>query len=165
LIGHWNLYSVAFDALIVAQRVAGLHLTGKDSAAVPVNYLAQSSALNPLALIVEDDNTLAAIYAEALRQAHFKSVIVLDGAVALAQVKAFAPALIILDLHLPHVSGVDILRQIRQDEQLTKMHVVVTTADPVQAATVEDEADLVLIKPVSLRQLRDLARRIRSTLA
>jgi DNA-binding response OmpR family regulator len=132
---------------------------------VTVNDLAQSTPLNPLALIVEDDRSLATLYAEALRQVHFNSVIALDGAVALAQVKALAPALIILDLHLPHISGIDILRQIRQDAALSATHVIVTTADAARAATVQDEADLVLIKPISVVQLRDLARRIRSTLA
>jgi DNA-binding response OmpR family regulator len=160
LIEHVDLYSAAFNALITANRVAG-----KDSSAVPVNHLDQSSALNPLALIIEDDNALAALFAETLRQVHFKSVIVSDGAAAVAQVKALGPALIILDLHLPHVAGDEILREIRQDEQLAKAHVVVTTADAVGAAAVQDQADLVMIKPVSLRQLRDLARRIRSTLA
>jgi DNA-binding response OmpR family regulator len=130
-----------------------------------MNNFAQSSALNPLALIVEDDDALAAIYQETLRQVHFKSVVVSDGAVALAQVKALAPALIILDLHLPHISGIDILRQIRQDASLAKIHVIVTTADSVRAATVQDQADLVMVKPISVVQLRDIARRIRSTLA
>ncbi len=125
----------------------------------------QSTTLNPLALIIEDDDKLSAIYAEALRQAHFKTVIVSDGAAALAQVTALRPALIILDLHLPFVSGDEILHLIRQDKNLAGMHVIVTTADAVQAAAVQDEADLILIKPVSVLQLRDLARRIRSTLA
>ncbi len=125
----------------------------------------QSTTLNPLALIIEDDDKLSAIYAEALRQAHFKTVIVSDGAAALAQVTALRPALIILDLHLPLVSGDKILHHIRQDANLAKTHVIVTTADAVQAAAVQAEADLILIKPVSVLQLRDLAQRIRSTLA
>ena len=125
----------------------------------------QSTRLNPLALIIEDDDKLALIYVEALRQAHFKTVVVSDGATALTQVMALAPVLIILDLHLPHVSGKEILRQIRQDENLAQAHVIITTADAVQAATVQSEADLILIKPVSFIQLRDLARQIRSTLA
>ena len=134
-------------------------------AAVSENDLPQSAALNPVALIIEDDDTLAAMYAEALRQVHFKVVIVSDGAAAMAQVKGLAPALIILDLHLPYVAGDEILRQIRRDEQLAQTHVIVTTADSVRAAAVQNDADLVLIKPISLRQLRDLARQIRSTLA
>jgi two-component system cell cycle response regulator DivK len=159
------LYSAAFDVLIALHCAANCRLAGKDLRAVPVNNLYQSTPLNPLALIVEDDDALAAIYQEALRQVHFKSIVVSDGAVAMTQVQALAPALVILDLHLPHVSGIDILRQIRQDPALASIHVIVTTADSVRAATVQDQADLVMIKPVSVVQLRDIARRIRSTMA
>jgi two-component system cell cycle response regulator DivK len=160
-----RLCSAAFDALITPAVRPASGRSGKDDGTVKASSSTQSAALNPLALIIEDDDKLSAIYAEALRQTHFKTVIVSDGAAALAQVTALRPALIILDLHLPHVSGRKILHQIRQDENLAKAHVIVTTADAVRAATVQDEADLVLIKPVSLIQLRDLTRRIRSTLA
>jgi DNA-binding response OmpR family regulator len=129
------------------------------------NHVTPTTTPDPLALIIEDDDKLSAIYAEALRQANFETVIISDGAAALAQMRVLAPALIILDLHLPHTAGDEILRQIRQDEKLTRAHVVVTTADAVRAATVQDQADLVMIKPISVLQLRDLARRIRSTLA
>ena len=124
-----------------------------------------SAALNPVALIIEDDDKLALIYAEALRRAQFEAVVISDGAVALAQAAALSPALIILDLHLPHISGLQILEELRQDEQLAKTHVIVTTADALQAANVRDKVDLTLIKPVSFLQLRDEAQRIRDTLA
>ncbi len=124
-----------------------------------------SAALNPVALIIEDDDKLALIYAEALRRAQFEAVVVSDGAIALAQAAALSPALIILDLHLPHISGIQILHDLRQDERLAKTHVIVTTADALQAANVRDKADLTLIKPVSFLQLRDEALRIRGTLA
>ena len=123
-----------------------------------------SAAHNPVALIIEDDDKLALIYAEALRRAQFEAVVISDGAVALAQAAALSPALIILDLHLPHISGLQILQELRQDERLAKTHVIVTTADALQAANVRDKVDLTLIKPVSFLQLRDEAQRIRATL-
>ncbi len=137
----------------------------KDGGTVLESNFPQPETHNPLALIIEDDDKLSLIYAEALRRTHFEPVVVSDRGIALTQVMALRPALIILDLHLPHVSGIDILRQIRQDATLAQAHVIVTTADAVQAAVVEAQADLVLIKPISVVQLRDLARRIRSTLA
>jgi CheY-like chemotaxis protein len=164
LIGHADLCSAAFDALIALPCAAGLGPVEKDSGTVQANDLIDPAVLDPLALIIEDDDKLSALYAEALRQAQFRTAIVSDGAAALAQVTALAPALIILDLHLPHVSGDEILRKIRQDENLAKLHVIVTTADAARA-TMQDRADLILIKPISVLQLRDLARRIRSTLA
>ena len=124
-----------------------------------------SATSDPVALVIEDDDKLSLIYAEALRQAHFKPVAVPDGADAVAQITALLPALIILDLHLPHVSGDKILQQIRQDEALATIHVIIITADAVQAEAMQDKADLILTKPISVLQLRDLARRIRSTLA
>lgn len=142
-----------------------LRVRWKITDTVPASNLFPSTPPNPPALIVEDDDKLSLLYAEALRQAQFEAVVVMDGAAALAQVMALAPALIILDLHLPHVSGDKILRQIRQAKDLTGTRVIVITAAAEHAAAVQDEADLVLIKPVSVVQLRDLARRIRSTLA
>jgi two-component system cell cycle response regulator DivK len=123
-----------------------------------------SATSDPVALVIEDDDKLSLLYAEALRQAHFKPVVVLDGADAVAQITARVPALIILDLHLPHVSGSQILQQIRQDGTLATIHLIIITADAVQAEAMQDEADLILVKPISILQLRDLARRIRSTL-
>ena len=62
-----------------------------------------------------------------------------------------------LDLHLPHVSGPDILRHIRVDARLTETRVIVATAHARIAESIRREADLVLLKPISFSQLRDLA--------
>ena len=60
---------------------------------------------NPFALIVEDDIKLATVFAEALRIAEFETEIVLDGQAALNRLAATTPAVVVLDLHLPRVSG------------------------------------------------------------
>lgn len=52
------------------------------------------------------------------------------------------------------------MRQIREDKQLSNTRVIIVTADPQLANTVSEMADLVLIKPVSFTQLRDLAKRM-----
>ena len=71
------------------------------------------------------------------------------------------PAMVILDLHLPLISGQRLLSQIRSEDSLTETKVIVITADAALAETVQAEADLVLLKPVSFQQLRDLATRLR----
>ncbi|MBI1881109.1 MAG: response regulator transcription factor [Chloroflexi bacterium] len=116
---------------------------------------------NPLALIIEDDPNLATIFAEALRMAEFETEIAQDGQAALAQLAATTPTLVILDLHLPYVSGQTILQQIRADERLAKTRVLLATADALRAESLRGEADLVLLKPISPHQLRDLAKRLR----
>jgi DNA-binding response OmpR family regulator len=116
---------------------------------------------NPVALIIEDDLNLATIYAEALRMAEFETEIVHDGQTALARLTAITPTMVILDLHLPYVSGQTILQQIRADERLAKTRVLLATADSLKAENLQGEADLVLLKPISFHQLRDLAKRLR----
>ena len=66
-----------------------------------------------------------------------------------------------LDLYLPHASGDDILHLIRSEARLAQTRVIVATADPLMADSLQAEADLVLIKPISFSQLRDLAVRLR----
>jgi CheY-like chemotaxis protein len=115
------------------------------------------------ALIIEDDSDLALIFAEALQAAGFDTGIVRHGDHALARLAVAAPDIVVLDLHLPHVSGADILRQIRTDERLAHTRVIVATADPRMADMLQDQPDLVLLKPISFSQLRDLAARLAST--
>ena len=69
-------------------------------------------------------------------------------------------SVVVLDLHLPHVNGLDILAKIRGDERLKDAKVIISTADPRMSDMAED-ADFVLIKPISFAQLRDLSKRLR----
>ena len=120
-------------------------------------------SLSPLAMIIEDDEKLSAIYTEAVKQAGFTTRVIYDGNEAIKELEVFQPRLVILDLHLPHVSGAMILKAIREDQRFRKTKVIITTADTITAQTLEQEGDLVLIKPVSFTQLRDLAYRIVKT--
>lgn len=63
-------------------------------------------------------------------------------------------------MHLPNVSGNILLKQIRADERLKKTRVVVATADAQMGESLRGEADLVLIKPITFTQLRDLSFRL-----
>jgi DNA-binding response OmpR family regulator len=119
---------------------------------------------NPLALIVEDDEKLSMIFAQAMKMADFDTQIVRDGEEAQAALNCVDPAVVVLDLHLPVVSGDKILAFIRNEPRLAKTKVIIATADPAMANLVEEQSDLVLIKPVSFTQLRDLAERIRYTI-
>ncbi|MFB0535650.1 MAG: response regulator [Anaerolineae bacterium] len=119
----------------------------------------------PFALIIEDDYDASLIFAEALQAAGFETEIIRSGDTALARLAATTPDAVVLDLHMPHVSGVDIMEQIRADERLAETQVIVATADPRLADTLQDDADLVLIKPISFSQLRDLAARLGSVIS
>lgn len=115
----------------------------------------------PYALIIEDNQDLANIFALALQGAKFETEIILDGQTALERLAEITPDLVLLDLHLPHVPGKKILRHIRADERLSETLVVVVTADAQLAQELDMQTDVTLLKPVSPSQLRTLALRLR----
>lgn len=118
--------------------------------------------MSKLALIIEDDEDLASIFAEALRGIGYEVELVADGRVAQERLKTGTPPfLILLDMHLPHVSGGDLLTNIiKVDERLSKAMIIITTADARMGDTYGDQVDFVLIKPISFVQLRDLTSRL-----
>ena len=111
---------------------------------------------NPLALIVEDEYDLSIIFSEAVQAAGFKTEIVRAGDVAIERLKAITPNIVVLDLLLPQIKGSDILQHIRAVPRLKEVPVIIVTAHPRMADTLRDDAHLVLVKPVSFIQLRDL---------
>jgi CheY-like chemotaxis protein len=119
--------------------------------------------MKELALIIEDDEDLASIFAEALRGIGYEVELVADGRVAQERLKSGAPPfLILLDMHLPHVSGGDLLTKvIKADERFSKTMVIITTADARMGDTYGDLVDFVMIKPISFVQLRDLTARLK----
>jgi CheY-like chemotaxis protein len=117
-------------------------------------------APGPLALIIEDDERLATIFTEAVRQAGFTTRTIRRGDEAMQLLGSLEPSLVILDLHLPQVSGETILQALRQDKRLGSTRVVLATADAELAKIIEDDCDFVLVKPISFTQLRDLASRL-----
>ena len=118
---------------------------------------------NPLAFVIEDDEAHLELFCEALQKARFEVEIFRDGQTALSRLTATTPTLVLLDLHLPHVSGADILSYIRSDPRLKNTRVVLASADPQMASLLREKADLVLIKPISYFQLRELAARLRAS--
>lgn len=115
---------------------------------------------NLFALIVEDETDLAIIFSKALQEAGFETQIVRAGDTALMWLSSTMPQIVVLDLHLPRVSGEEVLEQIRADERLSTTKVIIATADPRMAETLQEKADLVLLKPIGFSQLRDLASRL-----
>ena len=113
------------------------------------------------ALIIEDDPKLNEIIALTL-QSDFEIETCTDGKTGLLRLSETIPHIVILDLNLPGVSGKEILNKIRTDERLSKTRVILTTADERQAETMTDDVDIVLLKPVSPVQLRELALRLKS---
>jgi CheY-like chemotaxis protein len=115
----------------------------------------------PLAYIVEDNVDSVTIFRGALELAQYEVEVAYDGAVAQKYLDEIVPDLIILDLHIPNVSGDILLQQIRSDERLKNTRVFLATADANMASQLRDQVELVLLKPIGFSQLKELAERFR----
>lgn len=113
-----------------------------------------------LAFVIEDDYDASVIFAKAMEMIGFQTQSIYSGNEALEKLAASVPAIIVLDLHLPNVVGADILRTVRADSRFDETRIIVATADPRSAELIQDLADLVLIKPTTFSQVRDLAARL-----
>ena len=115
----------------------------------------------PLALIIEDHQDQNLVFTEALRQAGYKPESIMDGNVAQKRLNEVVPFIVILDLNLPNIQGKSLLSQIRNDERLSDIIVILATADSRQAEELSSQADIVLLKPISYAQLSILASRFK----
>lgn len=80
-----------------------------------------------LVLIVEDDTFLAGIYQKAFSRAKFKVSLAYNGREALDWLNANMPDLVILDIILPRINGLTVLKKIRQNPKLISLPVMVLT--------------------------------------
>ncbi|MEM7344388.1 MAG: response regulator [Chloroflexota bacterium] len=100
-------------------------------------------------LIIEDDLALAEIFSTILQYSGFDTEVISDGQVAMDRLENTSPDLVILDLHLPNVTGPLILEYIRGNEYLDQTKVIIATADLVLVQDVQSQADALLTKPIS----------------
>lgn len=117
--------------------------------------------MKPLALVIEDSEDVAIVFHTAMERAGFESEIISDGAVALERLAEIVPDLVILDLHLPGVSGEQILKFIRSDSRLEEIKVIVATADANWAEKLASTSTISMLKPISFTQLRQIAERLK----
>ena len=79
-------------------------------------------------LIVEDNALNIKLFCDLLAAHGHQPEAVTDSRNALDAARQFAPDLVITDIQLPHVSGLDLIRMIRKDEQLASVPIMAVTA-------------------------------------
>ena len=114
----------------------------------------------PTAVIVEDHADQALVFESAVTLGGFTTYQINNGKEASDYLKRNVPDMVILDMHLPDMSGDQILKQIRADERLAQTKVIVATADAHLGDRVKGMADIVLLKPVSFTQMKDLPKKV-----
>jgi DNA-binding response OmpR family regulator len=107
-------------------------------------------------LVADDDGDIRDLVVFKLTQAGYDVEAVQDGAAALQSIEASPPRLAILDVMMPGLSGIDVLRKVRADERLKDLEVILLTAKSrdidVDAGFATGASDYV-IKPFSPREL------------
>jgi two-component system phosphate regulon response regulator PhoB len=107
-------------------------------------------------LIIEDESDLASLLRWNLEKAGHAVELAETGAAGLARAKELEPTLVLLDLMLPDVSGLDVLRALRAEPRLRDTLVVMVTARGEEEDRVrgfEVGADDYVVKPFSVREL------------
>jgi CheY-like chemotaxis protein len=113
-------------------------------------------------LIVEDEADAAELFAEMMRVSGFRVLKTSSSTPALSVIATEKPDLVILDIMMPDVSGLDILRQMRRDPGLDRIPVVVVSAKSMPADIrngMEAGASTYLTKPVGFVELREAVER------
>lgn len=112
-------------------------------------------------LIVEDNVDLQEIFQRAFEQYAYTIHVVADGAQALAFLAHALPDVMVLDINMPKVSGLDVLTQARNIQGDHHIHIIVVTGNYLaEHSPASKLADLFLVKPVSVRELVKLAERL-----
>jgi two-component system, cell cycle response regulator DivK len=79
-------------------------------------------------MIVEDNELNLKLFTDLLRAHQFTVEGVKDGRLALEQAKMFAPDMVIMDIQLPHVSGLELIEAMQKDAVLAAIPVLAVTA-------------------------------------
>jgi two-component system response regulator RegX3 len=108
---------------------------------------------SPRILIVEDEGSLADSVRYNLEREGYTVALARDGRDAMEQFRTFAPGLVILDLMLPEVSGLDVCRAIRAESDVPIIMVTAKDSEADKVAGLELGADDYVTKPFSVREL------------
>ena len=109
-------------------------------------------------LIIEDEEDAADLFAEMMRVSGFRVLKTSKSAPAMSMMTADKPDIVLLDIMMPEISGLDILRQMRRDPNLANIPVIVVTAKSMPADIkngMEAGASTYLTKPVGFQELKD----------
>lgn len=113
-------------------------------------------------LIIEDEEDAADMFAEMMRVSGYRVLKTSSSTPALTMMTTERPDVVILDIMMPEISGLDILRQMRRDPALANIPVVVVSATSMPADIkhgMEAGASMYLSKPVGFTELKEAIER------
>lgn len=107
----------------------------------------------PLVLVVDDEPAIVRALSAALRARGFRVDVAVDGQQALDQAALQPPAVIVLDLGLPDIDGLDVLRRIRTWSEVPVVVLTAEGAEDRKIRALDDGADDYVTKPFSTPEL------------
>jgi len=111
-----------------------------------------SAPVGPI-LVVEDEEALVGAICYQLQREGFDAVSALDGLRGVDMFRERGPVLVILDLMLPHINGLDLCRIIRGESEVPIIILTAKDAEADKVAGLEIGADDYVTKPFSMREL------------
>ena len=124
---------------------------------------ARFSEMGRRILVVEDDLLNRMFYCEVLQREGYEVKEVDDGAIVMDRARDFDPDLVIMDINLPHVSGIELIERLKADQNLADAPVLAITAyvgRAEEARIREAGAAEYLSKPVSMKTFVSAIRRL-----
>jgi CheY-like chemotaxis protein len=113
--------------------------------------------MTPRILLIDDDRVSQSMIKIGLRAANFEVISALDGQSALTELRFQRPDLIILDIHMPGMSGFEFLNEIKSNAEFKDIPVIIASAnDNMQDMFISQGVKGYLVKPVDLKQLKNL---------
>jgi two-component system, cell cycle response regulator DivK len=104
-------------------------------------------------LVVEDNELNLKLFCDLLRAHGYEAEPVRDGREAVERARAFVPELVIMDIQMPYISGLELIEQLKADEELKAIPIMAVTA---YAAKGDEErirdagAEAYVAKPISV---------------
>ena len=107
----------------------------------------------PLILVVEDDGTVRNLITTTLKSNEYRHLTAADGESAIAAASTQQPDIVLLDLGLPDMDGVEVIKRIRSWSQMPIIVISARSEDADKIAALDAGADDYLTKPFSVAEL------------
>lgn len=114
-------------------------------------------------IVVEDEADAAEMFAEMMRVSGFRVLKATSSAPAMSMIAREKPDAVILDIMMPDISGLEVLRFMRRDPGLSHIPVVVVSAKSMPAdikTGIEAGAAIYLTKPVGFLDLKEAVEKV-----
>ena len=109
---------------------------------------------NPKILVVEDDSTVRNLITTTLKSNNYAYITAANGEAAIAAATTQQPDIVFLDLGLPDLDGVEVIKRIRSWSQMPIIVISARTEDGDKVAALDAGADDYLVKPFSFLELQ-----------